>query len=117
MSGDKEAVDALATVHAKFAQASTDRTVLAAARAAAAKLESAVDDADTEAKRAATMKQAVELSGKFRLRHGGSTRSPLSSARSFTNCRLLSIRYGGRFRRRADPERRASGPEHRRLWV
>lgn len=65
VSGDKKAIEALATVHAKIAQASTDRTVLSQARAAAAKLENAATDAAGEAERATAMKQAQAHAGKI----------------------------------------------------
>lgn len=67
VSGDKKAVDALATVHAKIIQASTDRTVLTQARAAAAKVEAAAVDTKAEADRAAAMKQAQAHAGKIRM--------------------------------------------------
>lgn len=65
VSGDKKSVDALATVHAKIAQASTDRSVLTSARAAAAKIENAATDAEAQAERAAAMKQAREIAGQI----------------------------------------------------
>jgi len=65
VSGNPQAIDALATVHGKIAQAATDRTVLISARAAASKIENASKAADADAERAAAMEQARDNAGKI----------------------------------------------------